>query len=71
MTRYFYIFAICYNMGKFLVTFSMLLSSNKEKMLINWYVGHSNELLPRIELHSNSCQYPLINYLATLLERTN
>ena len=25
--------------------------------------GPSNELVPHIELHLNSCQYPLINYL--------
>ena len=43
---------------------SSLLSWNKDKILLKSFcrAGPSNELVPQIEPHPKSCQYPLINY---------
>ena len=46
------------------VTSVMLWSWNKERYVLKQL---SRELVPQIERHSNSCQYPLINYLDHIL----
>ena len=39
----------------------------KEKLLLKLLSKTSNEIKPQIELHQDSCQYPIINYIGSTL----